>query len=269
MKFRALLIVAFLMFSTSSITHAMSVFPAATNDLDLKITSNINFWDGLETAIALNDELQKSNMYTVRKGDNLYRIALNHNVSVQMLMNWNFLTSEKIFPGDELKIIGGAEVAPKKVEENSVALVTTPEPTPIAIPEPEPTSEQAPEPTPTPAVSEPVEQPQEEVQAAPPEEEEAVKEMTVTATAYTAYCTGCSGTTAIGIDLRANPNQRVIAVDPRVIPLGAKVWVEGYGEAIAGDTGGAIKGNKIDVFIPSEENAMEWGVKTVKIKILD
>ena len=38
--------------------------------------------------------------------------------------------------------------------------------------------------------------------------------MTVTATAYTAYCAGCSGTTATGIDLRSNPNQKVIAVDP-------------------------------------------------------
>jgi 3D (Asp-Asp-Asp) domain-containing protein len=56
-------------------------------------------------------------------------------------------------------------------------------------------------------------------------------------------------------------------VDPKVIPLGTKVWVEGYGEAIAGDTGGAIKGNKIDVFIPSYGSAMEWGVKKVKIKV--
>ena len=40
---------------------------------------------------------------------------------------------------------------------------------------------------------------------------------------------------------------KVIAVDPSVIPLGTKVWVEGYGYAVAGDTGGAIKGNKIDV----------------------
>ena len=93
--------------------------------------------------------------------------------------------------------------------------------------------------------------------------------MLVTATAYTAYCTGCSGTTAYGIDLRANPNQKVIAVDPKIIPLGTKVWVEGYGEAIAGDIGGAIKGNKIDVFIPSYDNAMEWGVKKVKLKVLN
>lgn len=93
--------------------------------------------------------------------------------------------------------------------------------------------------------------------------------MTVTATAYTAYCEGCSGTTAYGINLRENPHMKVIAVDPNIIPLGTKVWVEGYGYAIAGDTGGAIKGNKIDVFIPSHDQAMQWGVKKVKIKILD
>ena len=63
----------------------------------------------------------------------------------------------------------------------------------------------------------------------------------MTATAYTASCAGCSGITATGINLKANPNQKVISVNPTVIPLGSKVSVEGYGEAIAGDTGGAIK----------------------------
>ena len=58
--------------------------------------------------------------------------------------------------------------------------------------------------------------------------------------------------TAMGHDLTANPNMKVIAVDPKVIPLGSKVWVEGYGEAIAGDTGGAIKGNRIDVLVGSD-----------------
>ena len=42
---------------------------------------------------------------------------------------------------------------------------------------------------------------------------------------------------------------KLIAVDPSVIPLGSRVWVEGYGEAIAADTGGAIKGHKIDVLM--------------------
>lgn len=92
---------------------------------------------------------------------------------------------------------------------------------------------------------------------------------TMRATAYTAYCEGCSGITANGTDIRSNPNLKVIAVDPRVIPLGTKVWVEGYGEAIAADTGGAIKGNKIDVFIPSDGQARNWGVRTVTVKILN
>ena len=61
------------------------------------------------------------------------------------------------------------------------------------------------------------------------------------ATAYTAYCEGCSGITANGTDIRSNPNLKVIAVDPRVIPLGTKVWVEGYGEAIVADTGELLK----------------------------
>ncbi|MFC5464915.1 ubiquitin-like domain-containing protein [Lederbergia graminis] len=95
------------------------------------------------------------------------------------------------------------------------------------------------------------------------------KEMYVEATAYTAYCNGCSGKTATGINLRSNPDVKVIAVDPRIIPLGTKVWVEGYGYAVAGDVGGAIKGDKIDVFMPTKEQAFRFGRKKVKIRILN
>ncbi|PEW77674.1 enterotoxin [Bacillus thuringiensis] len=99
------------------------------------------------------------------------------------------------------------------------------------------------------------------------------RELTVVATAYTADPSengtyGGRVLTAMGHDLTANPNMRIIAVDPKVIPLGSKVWVEGYGEAIAGDTGSAIKGNRIDVLMGSKSKAMNWGRKTVKVKIL-
>ncbi len=93
--------------------------------------------------------------------------------------------------------------------------------------------------------------------------------LTVTATAYTAGCRGCSGITSTGINLKNNRNMKVIAVDPNVIPLGSRVYVEGYGTAIAGDTGGAINGNKIDVHVPTEADAKRWGRKKVTIKILD
>ncbi|MEH7148263.1 3D domain-containing protein, partial [Priestia megaterium] len=95
------------------------------------------------------------------------------------------------------------------------------------------------------------------------------KSMTVEATAYTANCAGCSGTTATGVNLKSNPNQRVIAVDPSVIPLGSKVYVEGYGQAVAADTGGAIKGNRIDVFVSSDNAAQDWGRRSVKITVID
>lgn len=101
------------------------------------------------------------------------------------------------------------------------------------------------------------------------ESEPSGKEFYVTSTAYTANCSGCSGRTATGINLRANPNIKVIAVDPSVIPLGTKVYVEGYGYAIAADKGSAVKGYKIDVFFPSTSDAYRWGRKRVKIKILN
>ena len=61
----------------------------------------------------------------------------------------------------------------------------------------------------------------------------------------------------------------MIAVDPKVIPLGSKVYVEGYGHAVAGDVGSAIKGNKIDVFIPNRARALQWGRQQVKSRCLN
>ncbi|WP_156289979.1 G5 and 3D domain-containing protein [Oceanobacillus salinisoli] len=95
------------------------------------------------------------------------------------------------------------------------------------------------------------------------------KTLTMTASAFTSSCNGCSGYTATGINLKDNPNRKVIAVDPNVIPLGSKVWVEGYGEAVAGDTGGHITGNRIDLHVPNKSEAYNWGVRKVQVKILD
>ena len=177
--------------------------------------------------------------YTVESGDTLWGISQKNNVSVDQLMGWNGLNSDLIFPDQKLSLEAGQEAA-----------ATSAAPTPAKAPAKTAAPVQASAP-------------------APAASQQAGKTMTVSATAYTAYCAGCSGTTATGQNLRANPNQKVIAVDPRVIPLGSKVWVEGYGTAIAGDTGGAIKGNKIDVFIPSQSAALQWGRKNITIKVLD
>ncbi|MFJ7685429.1 G5 and 3D domain-containing protein [Peribacillus butanolivorans] len=95
------------------------------------------------------------------------------------------------------------------------------------------------------------------------------KEIYVSSTAYTASCKGCSGVTSTGVDLKSNPDAKIIAVDPSVIPMGSKVYVEGYGYAVAADKGGAIKGNRIDVFFSSKNDAYRWGVKKVKIRVLN
>lgn len=100
------------------------------------------------------------------------------------------------------------------------------------------------------------------------QEQAVIKTFKVMATAFTANCRGCSGVTSTGFNLKKNPNAKIIAVDPKIIPLGTKVWVEGYGEAIAADKGGSIRGNKIDVFMPSNSKAYSWGRRTVTVKIL-
>ncbi|MBS9804777.1 cell wall-binding protein [Bacillus toyonensis] len=102
------------------------------------------------------------------------------------------------------------------------------------------------------------------------------KEIYVEATAYTAdpgengYAPGQQVFSAWGhYNLTANPGMKLIAVDPSVIPLGSTVYVEGYGQAIAADTGGAIKGNRIDVLMPDKGSSSQWGRKIVKVTILN
>lgn len=91
------------------------------------------------------------------------------------------------------------------------------------------------------------------------------KTLEVSATAYSPNEPGLSWKTRSG--MRASHG--IIAVDPKVIPLGTKVYVEGYGFAIAADTGNAIKGVKIDVCFISLADVHKWGRKKVKIHILE
>ena len=94
------------------------------------------------------------------------------------------------------------------------------------------------------------------------------KVMYMESTAYSYAEAGASYYTASGLDLRKNP--MAIAVDRSVIPLGTLVEVEGYGVAIAADTGGAINGNIIDVHFPTVEQCHKWGRRyNVKVTILD
>jgi 3D (Asp-Asp-Asp) domain-containing protein len=71
------------------------------------------------------------------------------------------------------------------------------------------------------------------------------------------------GRTALGIPVRKG----VVAVDPKLIPLGTKLFVPGYGQAVAADVGTAIKGRIIDLWMPNHSAARKWGRKTVVITI--
>ena len=58
-------------------------------------------------------------------------------------------------------------------------------------------------------------------------------------------------------------------MDPTVIKLGSRLWIEGIGEVVAADTGGVIKGNRIDIFMWRHEEAVKWGRRVVRVKIMD
>lgn len=98
------------------------------------------------------------------------------------------------------------------------------------------------------------------------------KVLNMTATAYTAgyESTGKRpgdkyyGRTATGAKVRRG----IVAVDPRVIPLGTKLYVTGYGYAVAADVGGGVKGNKIDLYMETTKEAYAWGRRRVKVYIL-
>lgn len=90
---------------------------------------------------------------------------------------------------------------------------------------------------------------------------------------YDIYCSATAysggGTTASGLQCVRRPDGiSTVAVDPNVIPLGSYLYIDGYGYAIAADTGGAIKGNRIDIYYDSEQECNNWGVQTVKVTIL-
>ena len=112
---------------------------------------------------------------------------------------------------------------------------------------------------------------------------EYVKTIDVKATAY-CLCKKCCGkspsnpaygVTASGLKIIPGNNMKVVASDPSVIPLGTNVYIEGlygakdYGYAIVADTGSAIKNLKIDLYMDTHQMALNWGVKTVRVYILD
>lgn len=101
------------------------------------------------------------------------------------------------------------------------------------------------------------------------------KKLTVTATAYDKSLTENGGHTKTAMGL--NPGYGIVAVDPKVIPLGTKLYIESpdggkswsYGYCIAGDTGGAIKGNKVDLCFETNKECVRFGRRSATVYILN
>ncbi|MGP0685479.1 LysM peptidoglycan-binding domain-containing protein [Priestia aryabhattai] len=251
------------------------------------LTSNI-IYPNQELNVATIKEMT----HKVQQGNTLWSISQQYGVTVDQIKEWNGLTSDLIYPGEQLKIQSPngqaqqsspsvAQAAPEAQQAQAPAEQTQEEQQQAQAEQAQKEQQQAQaeqaQKEQQQAQAEQAQKEQQQAQAEQAQQQQPAessqqasgKSMTVEATAYTANCAGCSGTTATGVDLKANPNQKVIAVDPSVIPLGSKVYVEGYGEAVAADTGGAIKGNRIDVFVPSEGDAQQFGRKSVKITVMN
>ncbi len=88
--------------------------------------------------------------------------------------------------------------------------------------------------------------------------------LNVVATGYTPGDPGCTGITYTG----TKASRGTIAVDPKVIPFGTKLYIPGYGYGVAADTGGAIKGNKIDLCYETRAEALNWGIKNITVYVV-
>ncbi len=94
--------------------------------------------------------------------------------------------------------------------------------------------------------------------AAAPSPGQSGRTLTVLATGYS-----LSGSTSTGVPV----GYGIVAVDPSVIALGTKMTIPGYGEGVAADTGGAVAGSHIDLWFPTEAEALAWGSRTVTVML--
>ena len=215
----------------------------------------------------------EATMHTVKADNLLWSVAQQYDMKIEKLKNNNHLESDALFSNEQLEILANKQGNNIYVVQPGDNLYSISKAFGVTVDElAELNGINAPDviyPGETIAIDEAAATRRQMELATQLSTDDDTLTLTMTATAYTAYCEGCSGITKDGTDIRANPHLKVIAVDPTIIPLGTRVWVEGYGEAIAADIGGAIKGNIIDVFIPSHEEALQWGRKSVKVRILE
>lgn len=262
--------------------------------------NDLKEWNGLTSdniypnqELVVNEEVK----YKIKQGDTLSGIAKQFGVTVSSIKSANHLTSDLIFAGDVLVIekAGKAavsagqnktEVRAEKINQASQSsspvkkeaadrpevnqqakdlqaaasnnTVSKPE-NGNAVAESEAATAKN-NAVPAEKAVAPKEISQPEDKGAP---EDSRQSLTMEATAYSLV----GNTTATGTKL--TKDSKVVAVDPSVIPLGSKVYIEGFGTYTAADTGGAIKGNKIDIHMPTKQDAVNFGRRQVQVTKLN
>ncbi len=207
--------------------------------------------DEVKDEIVHNDEGVQE--YTVKYGDTLSVIAEAMDVSLDALIRVNDIQNANlIYAGTTFKFSADKQEVVVKTEEEEHTYKVEDNTEVVEV--------KAVEPTPQTATSQ-------EVQTTTTSSASTEGyTLTVEATAYSYAEPGLSNYTADGTNLVNDP--MVIAVDPRVIPLGTMIEIPGYGVFRAADTGGAIVGNKIDVHFPTVAQTYNFGRRTITIRIL-
>ncbi len=240
---------------TAGVTDDMEIDITYTRSNDIIVTEVIPF----ETREVSDDTIFIGESRIIQQGAegelcNVYRLYYENDRLVSRTFERSYVNVEPV--------------------EQLVGIGTKPEPTPTPTPTPKPTATPKPTPKPTPKSL-----PESELMSRGGSEFRYSTVLDMTAYAYTAgvESTGKNpGDPGYGITASGMSAQRgVVAVDPSVIRLGSRLYIESYdgswsyGYAIAADTGKNIKGNKIDLFMDTRDEAIQFGKRSCRVYILD
>lgn len=259
---------------TAGSALALAGLFSVANPSEASANELTNSWQARSVSEIKEDIQSNENgsKYTFQWGDTLSSIAEATDLSVNSLAKINDIgNADFIIAGNaihlskdhsQVTVENNNEVKTYDVSEEDVKEVETPEDTQEEV-----ATETAAEPEEEVAVTQVSTEEQAEETDQPAAEEQSGEWITVNATAYSTNQPELSDTTYTGINLKENPN--VIAVDPSVIPLGSTVYIPGYGTFVAGDTGSAIVGNRIDVHMSDLNAAYNFGRQTLEVQILN
>ncbi|SEK73713.1 3D (Asp-Asp-Asp) domain-containing protein [Carnobacterium iners] len=231
----------------ASTTLALTGVIAVSNPIEASAAEyNASTWEARsvsEIKESIKNNEDGSSEYTIQWGDTLSSVASATETSLDSLINVNDINNANIiYTGNTISLSADHSTVTIEKEDKKVSYNVTPEKDVVEV-----------------------ETPKQEAPIEKPTQQTTGQTIAVQATAYSTNQPELSDTTATGINLNVNPN--VIAVDPNFIPLGSTVTIPGYGTFIAGDTGSAIQGNRIDIHMTDLNRAINFGRQTLNVQV--